>query len=491
MGTRGGLGTAEERYREALKDARGYPSSRRPVAVLDNLAGATSTWLDATSTRDDELGPILGTTKQSDRQNISFGAAPTAAELEAAEAAEERYREALRDAKGYVSEAVTPQKQRPIAQPLLGTSSKDEDGEYNEDSNDGDEFVKDNYALLTAEAETKVALLQPLHLFCRVYNRTPLSLQARADAKQAQLAAEEKMRGEQTSPPPKLAATAETEGQANLEDQFEAEVACWQERQEREARETEEEVTEKVRLAMHPPQPCTPRHAPCAHATCTLYACGARRRRQRCTRSSSHPHPHPHPHFNQPPKEAPEVARLEADAPRTESEAESEAEAAEMVEPEFVRYIQQLDAMGKEPAGKEPRSLFSRFDAAELEELEARVAAMAAAEEESYMISRQRAELEWTLTNPALRRRNGELDWTLVELYARSTMPTARTVRASMRPHRTPPPSPRRYDVRTGPRSLRTAPPNHAGRTYPPPSPHSPAVNGIPHVDLDTLFVRR
>ena len=249
MGTRGGLGTAEERYREALKDARGYPSSRRPVAVLDNLAGATSTWLDATSTRDDELGPILGTTKQSDRQNISFGAAPTAAELEAAEAAEERYREALRDAKGYVSEAVTPQKQRPIAQPLLGTSSKDEDGEYNEDSNDGDEFVKDNYALLTAEAEAKVALLQPLHLFCRVYNRTPLSLQARADAKQAQLAAEEKMRGEQTSPPPKLAATAETEGQANLEDQFEAEVACWQERQEREARETEEEVTEKVRLA--------------------------------------------------------------------------------------------------------------------------------------------------------------------------------------------------------------------------------------------------
>jgi len=104
------------------------------------------------------------------------------------------------------------------------------------------------------------------------------------------------MRGEQTSPPPKLAATAETErlagwgageagAQANLEDQFEAEVACWRERQEREARETEGEAAEKVRLARHPPQPCTPRHAPCAHATCPLYACGARRRRQRCTRS--------------------------------------------------------------------------------------------------------------------------------------------------------------------------------------------------------------
>ena len=88
------------------------------------------------------------------------------------------------------------------------------------------------------------------------------------------------MRGEQTSPPPKLAATAETEAQANLEDQFEAEVACWQEQQEREARETEGEVAEKVRLAMHRPQPCTLRHAPCAHAICTLYACGARRRRQ-------------------------------------------------------------------------------------------------------------------------------------------------------------------------------------------------------------------
>ena len=97
MGSRGGLGTAEERYREALKDERGFPFSttssparRRPVAVLDNLVGATSTWLDTTSTRDDELGPVLGTTKQNDRQNISFGAAPTAAELEATEAAEER-----------------------------------------------------------------------------------------------------------------------------------------------------------------------------------------------------------------------------------------------------------------------------------------------------------------------------------------------------------------------------------------------------------------
>jgi hypothetical protein len=181
MGSRGGLGTAEERYREALDDARGYnsstsstPTRRRRVAVLDSLASATSTWLDATSTRDDELGPVLGTTKQNDRQNISFGPAPTAAELKATEAAEERYREALRDAKGYVSEAVTPQKQRRVAQPLLGasrpvaqpsraTSSKDEDGEYTVDSNDGDELVEKNFrALLRAEADAKVAPLQPL-----------------------------------------------------------------------------------------------------------------------------------------------------------------------------------------------------------------------------------------------------------------------------------------------------------------------------------------
>ena len=182
------------------------------------------------------------------------------------------------------------------------------------------------------------------------------------------------------------------------------------------------------------------------------------------------------------------------------------------MEPEFARYIQQLDAMGKEPAGKEPRSLFPRLDAAELDELETRVAAMAAAEEEAYMVARQRAELEWTLTNPTLRRRNGELDWTLVALYARSTMPTARTVQASMRPHRAPPPSPQRHDVRTRARSLRTATPNHGSRvdalvrgsmtprasprSYPRtpeplPSLHSPAVNGIPHVDLETLFVRR
>ena len=209
------------------------------------------------------------------------------------------------------------------------------------------------------------------------------------------------------------------------------------------------------------------------------------------------------------------MAKLEAGAPRTESnaenDAEGDAEAGETEETELVRYSQQLDAMEKEPAGIEPRSLFSRFDAEGLEEFEARIAAMPA-EREAYMVARQRAELEWTLSNPALRRRNGELDWTLVELYARSTMPTARTVRASMRPHRTPPQSPQHHDVRTGPRSLRTATPNHgprvetlvrgsttpgaSPRSYPrtpepSPSHHSPAVNRIPHVDLDTLFVRR
>jgi hypothetical protein len=112
---------------------------------------------------------MLGTTKQNNRQKISFGPARSAPELEAAEAAKERYREALRDARGYVSETVTPQKQRPVAQPPRGTSSKDEDDEYTEDSNDGDDFVEDNDpALLPVEAEAKVAPLQPLHLLCRV-----------------------------------------------------------------------------------------------------------------------------------------------------------------------------------------------------------------------------------------------------------------------------------------------------------------------------------
>lgn len=166
------------------KDARGCTSTTtsthpaRRCLVADSHAGAASTWLDATSTFDDELGPILGTTKQNNRQNISFGPARSAAELEAAEAAKERYREALRDARGYVSETVTPQKQHPVAQPPRDTSSKDEDDEYAEDSNDGDEFVEDNdHALLAVEAEAKVAL-RP----CSLYTSFVESLQPRAIA---------------------------------------------------------------------------------------------------------------------------------------------------------------------------------------------------------------------------------------------------------------------------------------------------------------------
>jgi len=354
----------------------------------------------------------------------------------------------------------------------------------------------------------------------------PAFSQARADAKQAEHAAEEKVRGEQTSPPPTLAATAETERlagwgsgeadvQANLEDQFEAEVACWRERQEREARETDGEAAEKVSCTLRSPARRAMHRVRMQPAPSTRAAQGGR------GAPGASSHPHPHPHFDQHSKEAPEVAKLEAGAPRTESnaenDAEGDAEAGETEETELVRYSQQLDAMEKEPAGIEPRSLFSRFDAEGLEEFEARIAAMPAAEREAYMVARQRAELEWTLSNPALRRRNGELDWTLVELYARSTMPTARTVRASMRPHRTPPPSPHHRDVvvRTGQRSLRTttpsnssnvsrvdtlvrgsrspsaSPSSHPRPPEPLPSPHSPAVNGISHVDLETLFVRR
>ena len=336
------------------------------------------------------------------------------------------------------------------------------------------------------------------------------------------------MRGEQTSPPPTLAATAETERlagwgvgeadiQANLEDQFEAEVACWRERQEREARETDGEAAEKVLCTLRSPARRAMHRVRMQPAPSTRAAQGGRG----APGASSHPHPHPHPQFDQDQKEAPEVAKLEADAPRTESNAENDAqgdaEVGEMEEPELVRYSQQLDAMEKEPAGIEPRSLFSRFDAEGLEEFEARIAAMPAAEREACMATRQREELEWTLTNPSFRRRNGELDWNLVELYARSTMPTARTVRASMRPHRTPPPSPQHRDVvvRTGRRSSKTTTPSnsinvsrvdtlvrgsrsprasprsHPRPPEPLPSPHSPAVNGIPHMDLETLFVRR
>ena len=92
------------------------------------------------------------------------------------------------------------------------------------------------------------------------------------------------MRGEQTSPPPTLAATAETERlagwgggeaevQANLEDQFEAEIACWRERQEREARETDGEAAEKVlctSAALHA--------APCTVCACNLHPLRVRRK---------------------------------------------------------------------------------------------------------------------------------------------------------------------------------------------------------------------
>ena len=282
------------------KDARGctsttistHPARRRPVA--DSHAGAASTWLDATSTFDDELGPILGTTKQNNRQNISFGPARSAAELEAAEAAKERYREALRDARGYVSETVTPQKQHPVAQPPRGASSKDEDDEYAEDSNDGDEFVEDNdHALLTVEAEAKVAPLQLLHLLCRVsanpFNRKPLSLrpapmQSRQSTRRRRRCAGSRLLRLLRWPLPQRQSGWRGGGWGRRKSRRISKISLRRRspaggsgRSGKHARRMERQR----RRCYAPPQPCTPRHAPCAHATCTLYACGARRKR--CT----------------------------------------------------------------------------------------------------------------------------------------------------------------------------------------------------------------
>ena len=133
--------SAEETYRRALQEARGYasassstsstpaknrPASRFRAASRDNISAAAPDYehpaaLSADGVApDDGLGPKLGTTKPGDRPKVAFEAGPTAAELNAAEAL---YREALGEARGYVKghvKAAEPPKQRPPDDVELG-----------------------------------------------------------------------------------------------------------------------------------------------------------------------------------------------------------------------------------------------------------------------------------------------------------------------------------------------------------------------------------
>ena len=133
--------SAEEIYRRALQEARGYasassstsstpaknrPASRFRAASRDDISAAAPDYehpaaLSADGvTPDDGLGPKLGTTKPGDRPKVAFEAGPTAAELNAAEAL---YREALGEARGYVKghvKAAEPPKQRPPDDVELG-----------------------------------------------------------------------------------------------------------------------------------------------------------------------------------------------------------------------------------------------------------------------------------------------------------------------------------------------------------------------------------
>ena len=133
--------SAEETYRRALQEARGYasassstsstpaknrPASRFRAASRDDISAAAPDYehpaaLSADGVApDDGLGPKLGTTKPGDRPKVAFEAGPTAAELNAAEAL---YREALGEARGYVKghvKAAEPPKQRPPDDVELG-----------------------------------------------------------------------------------------------------------------------------------------------------------------------------------------------------------------------------------------------------------------------------------------------------------------------------------------------------------------------------------
>ena len=133
--------SAEETYRRALQEARGYasassstsstpaknrPASRFRAASRDDISAAAPEHehpaaLSADGVAlDDGLGPKLGTTKPGDRPKVAFEAGPTAAELNAAEAL---YREALGEARGYVKghvKAAEPPKQRPPDDVELG-----------------------------------------------------------------------------------------------------------------------------------------------------------------------------------------------------------------------------------------------------------------------------------------------------------------------------------------------------------------------------------
>ena len=133
--------SAEETYRRALQEARGYasassstsstpaknrPASRFRAASRDDISAAAPDYehpaaLSADGVApDDGLGPKLGTTKPGDRPKVAFEAGPSAAELNAAEAL---YREALGEARGYVKghvKAAEPPKQRPPDDVELG-----------------------------------------------------------------------------------------------------------------------------------------------------------------------------------------------------------------------------------------------------------------------------------------------------------------------------------------------------------------------------------
>ena len=141
VSVQGDTESAEETYRRALQEARGYasassstsstpakhrPASRFRAASRDDISAAAPDYehpaaLSADGVApDDGLGPKLGTTKPGDRPKVAFEAGPTAAELNAAEAL---YREALGEARGYVKghvKATEPPKQRPPDDVELG-----------------------------------------------------------------------------------------------------------------------------------------------------------------------------------------------------------------------------------------------------------------------------------------------------------------------------------------------------------------------------------
>ena len=101
--------TAEERYREALNDARGYASASRsaaasPIRLRREIAGnlratehpvtAAAPAMErsaassaATAISADELGPVLGSMKHNNRQKVEANAVLPKDELETAEEA--------------------------------------------------------------------------------------------------------------------------------------------------------------------------------------------------------------------------------------------------------------------------------------------------------------------------------------------------------------------------------------------------------------------